>query len=82
MSVSSLTVHLVAAAVTEVVGPQNSTLPSRFATVDPNNGSFSYEAEITNETLFPTSLGRVLYDYTFSLMFAELDVILVKHESP
>ena len=78
MSVSSLTVYLVAAAVTEVVGPENGTL---FATVDPNSGSFSYEAGVTNETLFPTSLGRVLYGYTFSLMFAELDVILAEHES-
>ena len=82
MSVSSFTIYFVAAAVTEVVDPENTTQITPFATVDPNNGSFSYESGVTNETLFPTSLGRMFYGYTFFLMFVDIDIILVEHESP
>ena len=61
-----MTVQMVVAAVTEVVGPENSTLPPPFARVDPNSGTFSYISGYTLDTVFPTSLGRVLYGYVSS----------------
>ena len=61
---------MVVATVTEVVGPENSTLPPPFARVDPNGGNFSYTSGDTLDTLFPTSLGRVLYGNISLLNYA------------
>ena len=54
-------VQMVVAAVTEVVGPENSTLSPQVAWVDPNSGNFFYTSGYTLDTVFPPSLGRVLY---------------------
>ena len=61
---------MVVATVTEVVGPENSTLPPPFARVNHNSGKFSYISGYTLDTLFPTSLGRVLYGNISLLNYA------------
>ena len=50
----------VAAAVTEVVDPENTTLPPPFARVDPNDGSLLYMPGESVDTVFPSEC-RVQY---------------------
>ena len=47
----------VAAAVTEVVDPENTTLPPPFARVDPNDGSLLYMPGESVDTVFPSKCG-------------------------
>ena len=72
----SLTVDLVVAAVTEVVDPENTTLPPPFARVDPNSGNLLYLPGENRTTVFPGEYRPPLN--VCDVM--EVDILLARYE--
>ena len=72
----SLTVDLIVAAVTEVVDPENTTLPPPFARLDPNSGNLLYLPGENRTTVFPGGYRPLLNVCDV----VEVDIILARHE--